>query len=452
MAPLRNFGLVLLLASFGWAKEATSKKSKEGSKDCPACEDCSALQEKIKSLEVELAKAKELSGKAKGDSTAGLPYASFQILEKSFSTVSELVNEGLGSTQIPMPDLSIGELSSTAWNKANKSYAQAKELITQAAPVVSSTAALAQQKAGEASAVASDIYATHLKDHVGEYVTVSVDVYGKHLSPHVTTAQKMYYESVYPHITEGSKVLSGSLSSILEQGMELSKDISVADGLGTAFTKVKASSQSLDFALSKISFVFETKTLKFLGRTFSFPYGYIDIASAALQIFCVAFLVLYLTWKLFLKTLVWNILLKVIGRKILYGTVTTTLKLCYKITWLLQKILWSLISLALRAIFFAVKLLITCSMGLGLVTGADKAAQAGLQKSAKDFGVTLEMRLAASLAIGMLFYCCCCCGKRKKLDKVEKSKKGAQAQANGHTNGHAKSSAPKAQPKKGGKK
>lgn len=457
MVPIRNLVFLLTVASLGWAKEkAAPKKSTEEPKKCPACEDCSAatnevkkLQEKIKALEEQLS-ATKADAKQGGDST---PYASFQILKRSVSTVSDFVNDGLESTKMQMPELSVGEVGSTAWNTANQSFIAIKTFISQAAPMVSSTAALAQSKAGEASLMASDIYTTHLKAHVGEYITVAVDAYGKHLSPHMAKASKMYDEHVQPAIDAGSKIVKGRFGSIIEKGMAFSQDINMAEGLGGAITKVKAhSKEPLDAVWKKMSFICEPKELKILNKTFSFPYGYIDMALAAMQAFVAGFIVSYLAWKLVLKTIVWKILLKFFGRKLLVGTTTAILKLCYKTTRLTQKITWFLIALLFKAVFFSLRLVIACCMGLGFIIGAEKGAQAGLQKSAKDFGITLEMRLAASLFLGMLFFCCCCCSKRKKVDKSKANI------ANGHAKGAANGAAtngkqaPKAQPKKVGKK
>jgi hypothetical protein len=426
MASLRNLTFLLAAVSFSWAKEKAPKKGTEAACDCSG--EVTKLQDKIKALE------KELSAK-QGGKCSNVPYASFEIFERSLSTVSDFVSDGLESTKAQIPELSIGELSDTAWKTANQSFIAAQEMITKAAPVVSETAALAQAKAGEASVVASDIYATHLKPHVGEYVTVTADAYGTHLSPHVKTAQKMYDELVQPKITDASKVFQSSLGSAVEKGMAMTKDINMADGLGAALSTVKANSKEpLDVFWAKVSFLYEPKELKFMGKTFPFPYGYVDMAGFALQAFFVGFIAMYLSWKLVLKTIVWKILLKFFGRKLLVGTTTAMTKLSYKTTKLALKIVWFVIALVFKAFFFALRLVIACSMGFAIVTGADKGAQAGLQKSAKDFGITLEMRLAASLFLGMLFYCCCCCGKRKKVDK---SKTGKSTATNGHTNGHA---------------
>jgi hypothetical protein len=264
-----------------------------------------------------------------------------------------------------------------------------------------------------AADMAKDLHSKHASIHTQEYYDITVQT----LEPHVATVRKVYYDSVHPHFNKYSKTISDGVGAAVEGGKALSPQV---------MRVVQETTQTLSKGSSAPFFanLVKPQTFDVLGRKFSFKHGWVDVALALVQGMLAFYLIFNVMWKLFLKTLVWNIGIKLLGKKVFFGLVRTFVKVSFRLTRKLISISLYLV-LTVVGIAFSLLLLAICGgLGVAMMHGIEKGAAVGLSAG---------IRLAAGAGVGAFIYLllrCTCCKRSKK----EKATNGKTKHTNG-TNG-----------------
>lgn len=375
-----------------------------------------ALQDLLKTSDVHTSKLKveleaaraEIAALKKSRKTVEVPYVSTKVILDSLGAVI-----GQGSLNLDLAPV---------YTAADASYGALQAASLQATEMASQGSAAAQRHLSTAAEMAQDLHGKHVSEHTKEYYDTAMKTYTTHLAPHVDTARKVYDQSgaayvdmatagIYAGIgavSEGGKSLSPKLSELWQQGMKI---LSGASGgkLGDQFG-----------VLTK------PRTVEMFGRSRTFEHGIVDIILAALQGACVLYVAVRLLWKLFLKTLIWNIGLKFFGKTVCINLTAKLVKVSFRLTQIILRVLYTLV-------FTVFGLVLTCivlpigiggGLGVGLLHLIEKNAAVGLST-----GQRLGLGAGAGTLVWWLAsYICCgrCCGRNGK-------KKLAEARNNGGT-------------------
>mmetsp|Transcript_83122 Transcript_83122/g.144419 ORF Transcript_83122/g.144419 Transcript_83122/m.144419 type:complete len:468 (-) Transcript_83122:133-1536(-) len=395
---------------------------------------------KIASLEKSLKAIKEENQNLKSQlekaniPQSEIPYFSAEVLTHSVGALRHFSNLALarGKAAVPVPEwVSMDKLVGPTQAVANASLAalmKAKDHGT--------TLALMGLETGKKSAVhvsnaAHDLYSKKAAPYAETYVNAGAELYTTHVGPAMTSGRKLYSEKVHPHLGRHVGLAQEKLTVAAGAAFEQSKTLVplIQQYAEVARVNLQAQLNSLrgpilDKLLSVLAKITEPRTFTIGGRKFSFPWGFLDICLLAVQAFVFSCVALVISWKFFLKTLLWKIGLKFLGRKMLIGVSYSVIKVSYRITRILVSLSVYLVKKVLRLVYLVVLLVAFCGMGLLLSLSAGKGAALAKPGLVIDVGLLL----IAGLCLGvMLFLCtwckCCCCRKRAPKAKAAKEVK-----------------------------
>jgi len=392
---------------------------------------CSAQEAKIKELTEQLQEAKAQNAKLmqKLATSSETPYMTTEALVDSFGAVTEFaLSQGMMMKGIDV-DLS------AVYTAANASMESFQSASTQATSAVSRGYEVAKDAVLQAAELAQDLHGKHVSPHSDEYYKIAVET----LEP----ARQVYFETVHPHLGKATETVYTVSGTVVESSKKLTPTVlEFVTQASEHFSK--ASQGPVRDVLQK--FV-EPREFVVLGRKLRFPHGYLDAGLAAVQILIGTWAVYTFVWKLFLKTLVWQIGVKLFGEKICLRMTGMLVKVTFKLVRIMLSILVSLAFSTLCLAFSLLMLTICSALGVSLLHGIEKGSSAG---------IPIRVRLAVGLCFGLLvyFFCQCkCCKRRKKEPTVTNGKTNGKT-TNGKTNGHTKEEPKKATspaPKNGAK-
>jgi len=407
------------------------------------------LQVKIEEVKKELGQVKTenaaLKAATAGGGSKGVPYLDFETLT---GLLGELHTLSLG-------DASPTEaLSSATWMPANISehWASVTEQamlaldgIKEKATALSATAAEAAQGASEkATLLAQDLHKS-LEPHIGDHIESGMKAYKEDLEPHVETAKEVAaikLREAQEMIKQGSSALLessstavGSLTENLQVFRLLSTDM-LGEYQSVAGEKVRQAMAPAAYTIG--------------GKTFHFSRGLLDMLAAGIQLVLFAYLLFIIVWRIFLRTLLWKLGMKLLGRNVM-AIVLRSLRLCISIIRSCLRLVWGTTFRLLGMAMSLTTLSFTTLIFFGVVYGVEVSVLLGMGLGK---GLNLRHRLMVSGVLGLLTYLAMTVRGRAK-----RAKSSANLDSNGASNGKAKtaqkSAAPaaaKSQPKAEAKK
>lgn len=404
------------------AKIASLEKSLKAMK-----QDYENLQKSANSMKLELEKANTPQSE--------IPYFSAEVLTHSVGALRHFSNLALahGKAAMPVPEwVSMDKLVGPTQAVANASL-----VALQAAKEHGSTIALMGLETGKKSAMlvtdaAQDLYSKKAAPYAETYVTAGTELYKTHVSPAMANGRKLYAEKVHPHLGRHVGLASEKLTVAAGAAYEHGKTLVplIQQYAEVARVNVQAQLNSLqgpifDKLLNVIRKITEPQTFTIGGRKFSFPWGFLDIILLTVQVIVFSCVALVITWKFFLKTLLWKIGLKLLGRKMLIGVSYSVIKVSYRITRILVFLSYYLVRKVLQLVYLAVLCVACCGMGLFLSLSAGKGATLAKPDLVIDAGALL----IAGFCLGLMFFLCtwckcCCC--RKRAPKLKAAKDGKE--------------------------
>lgn len=361
-----------------------------------------------------------------------VPYFSAEVLTHSVGALRHLVSLAAERSKatVPIPEWASAEkLVGPTQAVANASLAAFQKAREHAGTAAIMALETGKRSASSATTVAQELYGKHAAPYAETYVTEGAKLYEAHVAPAVASGRKLYTEKVHPHLGRHVGLAHEKLTVAAGAAYEHGKTLApvVKEYAEVARLNAQAWLNSLqgpifDKMWAVLEKITEPRSFSIAGRKFSFPWGFVDICLLAIQVFIFGFLGLVITWKLFLKTLLWKIGLKFLGRKMIIGVTYSVIKVSYRTTRLLASITVFLVRKTLRLAYLAVLLSFFC--GLGLLTSL--SASRGLAIASPGVAIDQGVLLIAGLCLGLLlFLCtwcsCCCCRKRRAKDKAPPS-------------------------------
>jgi hypothetical protein len=370
-----------------------------------------------------------------------VPYLSTDVFHKVLGILGEATSAGYGSVKEQYPDWD-AQLMSLAWAVTNVSMEQVQEaaavqieaLRKQVAELSSVLTVQALEAADKAKVQALDLHKTHLEPHVAPHMEQAQvqlaeaqkqgqELYAAHVEPHMGMAMELYSKLVQPHVETARSSLLSAYSTATEQATAA---VAMLSDVAKGGVREKLSVLTADSRFQALEEMLSPKSLKFGQKTLRFPRGLLDIGAALVQLTLVAVVLFVVAWRLCLKTLFWRLGMKVFGKKAISMSLLAV-KVC---RWMLATV----VSLALNSLSWALGLanMVTC---LGVMSAICTAFVYGVELSVLlgmgvSKGLTLPMRVAAGLAVGLLWglvvgpstLCRCC--MRRKAAKAKKETTG----------------------------
>jgi len=376
--------LVLLLAAYTQAKEVK--------------ESCEAQVKQLKELTAKLQAAEEQNKVLTKQIAASgeVSYVSAQAIVDSLGYVTDaaLGKESLNVDLTPVH------------TAADASYAAFQAAGQQATVAASKGYAASTEAYGSASKIAQDLYGQHVSQHTGEYYDAAMDAYTSHMASHVGTVRKAYNDNLHSHVNTATEKLFAGYGAALEGSKTISPKV------WDVVTMVKQSVTSAEVG-KQFSFLMQpqTFTVPGLGKKMTLNHGYMDAALMLVQALVAAYVgalvAAIFIWRLFLKSVVWNIGIKLLGREVCLRLSVNVINVSLKLARFFVSLALSLVLTVFSwALFWFI-------LGACGVTGVVllHAFETGLK-----VGLKPGMRLALGLCFGLLFgfiFQCTFCRKRK---------------------------------------
>jgi len=346
-----------------------------------AKESCDAQVKQLAELTAKL-KAVEQHNVAltKQISDAGdVPYVSTQFIVDSLAHVTDAA---LGKDSLNV-DLS------SVYTAADAGYGALSQASEQATVAASKGYAASTDAYGSASKVAQDLYKEHVSSHTGQYYDAAMEAYTQYGETHVGTIRKAYNENLHSHVNMATEKLYAGYGAAVE-------------GSKTAIPKVwdvvQLVKQSIPSAGvgKQLAFLVQeqTFTVPVLNRKVTFNYGYLDGVLMLVQALVAAYIGVQVIWRLFLRTIVWNIGIKILGREVCLRLSMIFIKVSLKLTRFFVSLA---LSLVLTALSWAL-----CWFILGLF-GVLGVVLLHVFENGVKVGLKPGMRLALGLCFGLLF-------------------------------------------------
>jgi len=410
-------------------------------------QDEAAMQLKIQELQAQLDEAQKELTQAKQENAALKSVDAKAVPYLDFETLTGLLGE--------LHTLSVGDgpseaFASTAWLPSNISehWATVTEQamlaldgMKEKATALSASAAEAAQGATEkATKVAQDLHKS-LEPHIGDHFEHGMKAYKEDLEPHVETAREVasiklreaqeMFKQGSSALLESSTTAVGSLTDNMQVFRLLSSDV-LGDYQTVAGEKVR---QAMAPAVYTVG-----------GRTFRFGRGLVDMIAAGTQLLLFAYLLFILVWRIFLRTVLWKLGMKLFGRNMM-ALLLRTLRLCISVLRACLRLLWGTFMQLLGMTMSLTTLSFTTLVFLGIVYGVEVSVLLGMGLSK---GLKLRYRLAISGALGLLTFLVMVV--RGRMKRAKKSNVNGSNGSNGKAK-HAEKPAPaKSQPKAEAKK
>lgn len=435
--------LVLACLALVHGKEADSCDAKVAS-----------LEKALKAMKDDYANLQKSANDMKAQQSE-VPYFSAEVFTHSVGALRHFSNLAAahGKAAVPVPEwVSMDKLAGPAKAAANASLAaftKGKSHATNFAFVALETGKKSASAATSAALEAGKKAAPYAET----YYAAGMELYEKHAKPAISKSRNLYAEKVHPHLGRHVGLAHEKLTHAAGATMEKSKTLIplVQQYAEVARVNVQAQMNSLqgpifDKLLSIVTKVTEPRSFTIGGRKFSFPWGFLDIFLLTIQVLVFSFVALVIGWKFFLKTLLWKIGLKLLGRKMLIGVSYSVIKVSYRITRLLVSITLYSVRKFLRLVYLAVLLVLFCAIGLGAALSAARGAAIAKPDLVVDMGIVLAAGLCLGLLLFLCVWCQCCC--RKKATKA-KAVKETKEQSKKKTPPPAKEQPPKQESKAG---
>jgi len=386
-------------------------------------------------MEAQAAAAAEAAASAKA-----VPYLDFESLTGLLGELHSVSLGEISSEAIPAASWLSANITEH-WLTVTEQAMSTLDSIKEKAATLRATAAEAAQGAAEkATLVAQDLH-KQLEPHIGEHVKAGMEAYKEDLEPHVETAK----EVASAKLLEAQELLKRGSSTLLESS-------TVAMGsFGDNIQALRLQSsdildQSFSMASEKLSWAMSPSAYQLGGKTIKFSRGLIDIVAAGAQILLLAYLLFIIVWRIFLRTLLWKLGLKFVGRNT-FKVATGSLRLAFSFVRLSFSIVWGLFLQAVGVVQSVTSLSIWTLIFLGIVYGIEVSVLLGMGVGK---GLKLRYRLLISGGLGLLVWFSFAV---RRCSRKAKSSSSSPETNGKSTNGKAKAAAKtKAEAKKSTKK
>jgi len=371
-------------------------------------ESCDAQNKQIAELTAKL-KAVEQKLKKQLSDAVGLPYVSTQVIVDSLAHVTDAA---LGKDSLNV-DLS------PVYSAADVGYEALSSASAQATVAASQGYAASTEAYGSASKVAQDLYKEHVSQHTGEYYDAAMDAYTSHMESHVGTLRKAYNENLHSHVNMASEKLYAGYGAAVEGSK------SALPKIRDVVQMVKESIPSAGVG-KQLAFLAQeqTFTVPVLNRKVTLNHGYLDAVLMLAQVLIAAYIGVQFLWKLFLKTLVWNIGIKLLGREVCLRLSVTFFKVSFKVTGFFVSLGLSLLLTALSWALCWFILALFGVLGVVLLHVFENGVKLGLKP-----GMRLALGLCFGLLFGFIFQCKFCKRRKAAAPKTNAAKTDAKKAA-----------------------
>jgi len=370
-----------------------------------------------------------------------MPYLSSDIFYKVFNILADVTSVGVDGLKETYPDFD-KQLTEVAWTVTNISMEQVQTLSAQASELSAQLASQAYDAADKAKAATLELHRTHVEPHLGAHLAEAqkqgMDLYASHVEPHLGTARSMYAESVHPHVDTAGAVLREALAVAGAQAraaLAVASDLRSGGLITTLSSTLSAYVSDAHLKMLQEMELLAPRAIQVGHRVLKFPRGMLDIVAALVQLALVGFVAFVVAWRLFLKTLLWRLGVKVFGIRVL-GAASRCLRLCRAAVGLAVGLTLRLMSWALGLVNMVTCFGLMSAISAAFVYGTELSLLLGLGVSK---GLSLPLRLGIGLALGLVWSLavgwgtlCACCGLcRRRQKKSVEAKPAKKAEANG---------------------